>query len=580
MRLLSIPFILSIVASAAKAQELAQLVANDPGGRDALAQSLAMSGSTIIASSKFDDPPEVDRGSAYVFVGGGASWTQQAKLTASDGKTLDYFSSSVAVSGDTAAIGAYGDDHVDFSNSNQGSAYVFVRAGTVWTQQAKLIASDAALNDQFGLAIAVQADTIAVGAPYDDDLGANSGSVYVFVRTGTVWTQQAKVTAGDGIAGDLFGTSLSIDADTLIVGSERHNDGGANSGSVYVFVRSGTAWSQQAKLNASDGSANELLGHSVSLAGDSLVVGAYQKDQGRVDAGCAYVFTRTGTTWTERTKLVASDGGSFDYFGRTVAIVPGAIVVGACQKKVIGKCSGAAYIFHGSGASWTQTSRVTPSETAPLDFFGSAVAASGALAVVGSPFDDDTANLSGSAHVFPLESEGTQYCFPGTGGTIACPCGQPANPSGGCANFGAGSTSGAVLSASGTPSVSADTVVLTASNHRGPVQGVLNVFFSFKPGSATPTTGLHSGAGVRCIGTGGNLRRLYTVQVFSGTGSKPGNGDLSVSAKSATFVGHAIVPPETRHYFNVYRDGQAATPCGSTATSTNLTNGLAITWSL
>jgi hypothetical protein len=173
-------------------------------------------------------------------------------------------------------------------------------------------------------------------------------------------------------------------------------------------------------------------------------------------------------------------------------------------------------------------------------------------------------------------------CFPGTGGVINCPrpSQAPANPSGGCANHGTGSTSGAELTAAGVASLAADTVVLTTSNHRQPPGGVLNVFFSYKPGTATPTTGSVSGAGVRCIGSGGSLKRLYTVQVFGGSISKPGMGDLSVSAQSATFPGHAIVPPETRHYFNVYRDGQASQPanCNSPAITTNLTNMGRILW--
>ncbi|MFN0009140.1 MAG: TolB family protein [Planctomycetota bacterium] len=172
----------------------------------------------------------------------------------------------------------------------------------------------------------------------------------------------------------------------------------------------------------------------------------------------------------------------------------------------------------------------------------------------------------------------TSLCHPGVDGVIGCPCGQPPNPVGGCANFGAGATSGAVLSASGVAYVSADTLLLTTSNHRSPAIGVLNVFFSYKLG--TVTTGTESGAGVRCYGAGGSLKRLYTMQVFGGTGSKPGMGDLSVSARSATFTGHAIVPGETRYYFNVYRDGQASGPCGNAATSTNLTNTGSIAWNL
>jgi hypothetical protein len=170
----------------------------------------------------------------------------------------------------------------------------------------------------------------------------------------------------------------------------------------------------------------------------------------------------------------------------------------------------------------------------------------------------------------------TSLCHPGIDGVIDCPCGQPANPTGGCANFGAGATSGAVLSASGVAYVSADTVMLTTSNHRSPAIGVLNVFFSYRPGAVT--SGEASGAGVRCT-SGGDLGRLYTVQVFGGSGSKPEMGDPSVSARSASIPGHAIAPPETRYYFNAYRDGQASGPCGSMAVSTNLTNLGSIVWS-
>jgi len=172
-------------------------------------------------------------------------------------------------------------------------------------------------------------------------------------------------------------------------------------------------------------------------------------------------------------------------------------------------------------------------------------------------------------------------CFPGTGGVITCPCPSqaPANPAGGCANHGAGSTSGGVLSATGTASVGADTLLITSSGMR-PTASVLNVFFSYKPGGATPTPGIVSGAGVRCTGAGGSLKRLYTGNATGGSISRPGMGDLSVSAKSATFAGHAIVPPETRHYFNVYRDGQAsqAANCNNPLVTTNLTNMGAVTW--
>lgn len=180
----------------------------------------------------------------------------------------------------------------------------------------------------------------------------------------------------------------------------------------------------------------------------------------------------------------------------------------------------------------------------------------------------------------------TQLCFPGTGGVIDCPCTSqaPANPAGGCANHGAGATSGAVLNASGNPSVSADMAIpalfLTTSNHRiPPPVGILNVFYSYKPGIA-PTLGSVSGAGVRCIGNGGDLRRLYVTQVMLGTKTKPEGTDPSVSARSANWSLHMIAPPETRYYFNVYRDPQAAGPsaCNNVAAVVNLTNMVSVAW--
>ena len=164
-----------------------------------------------------------------------------------------------------------------------------------------------------------------------------------------------------------------------------------------------------------------------------------------------------------------------------------------------------------------------------------------------------------------------QGCFPGTAGIAACPCGQPANPAGGCANFGAGATTGAVLDASGVASLAADTIVLETTNHRAG-GAITNVFFT---GSGALTTGVPHGAGVRCVATA--LKRLYTGQTSAGALSRPGMGDPSVSVRSAT-LSVPISAGETRHYFNLYRDNQAATPCGNTASTVNTTNAGSITW--
>ena len=159
---------------------------------------------------------------------------------------------------------------------------MFVRSGGAWTQQAKLTASDAAADDRFGISVAVAGDTAVVGAFLDDTLaGTDAGSAYVFVRSGGAWTQQAKLTASDAAADDPFGDSVAVAGDTAVVGALDDTLAGTDAGSAYVFVRSGGAWTQQAKLTASDAAADDQFGYSVAVAGDTAVVGAYFDDHPR-----------------------------------------------------------------------------------------------------------------------------------------------------------------------------------------------------------------------------------------------------------------------------------------------------------
>ncbi|MSQ08671.1 MAG: hypothetical protein EXR44_05165, partial [Dehalococcoidia bacterium] len=211
------------------------------------------------------------------------TWTQQQKLTASDGAANDFFGYSVAVSGDTAVVGAWGDD------SAKGSAYVFTRSGSTWTQQQKLTASDGAAIDYFGYSVAVSGDTAVVGA-YGDD--SYKGSAYVFTRSGSTWTQQQKLTASDGAANDYFGGSVAVSGDTAVVGAYGDD---SEKGSAYVFTRSGSTWTQQQKLTASDGAANDFFGWSVAVSGDTAVVGARSDDSSK---GSAYMFVMHTATAT------------------------------------------------------------------------------------------------------------------------------------------------------------------------------------------------------------------------------------------------------------------------------------------
>jgi len=293
--------------------------------------AVALSGDTALVGVDRDDVgTNIDQGSAYVFTRSGTTWSQQGKLTASDGAAYDNFGYSMVISGDTALVGAWFDDVGP--NSNQGSAYVFTVSGTTWSEQAHLTASDGASNDNFGTSVALSGGTALVGANWDD-VGENSaqGSAYVFVRDGTTWTQQEHLTASDGAVEDMFGSAVALSGDTALVGVDR-DDVGTNidQGSAYVFTRSGATWSQQGKLTASDGVAFDHFGISVALSGEMALVGSYWDEVGRMTKqGSAYVFTRNGTVWRQPWKLTASDGAAYDYFGTSATLSGDTALVGA-----------------------------------------------------------------------------------------------------------------------------------------------------------------------------------------------------------------------------------------------------------
>jgi len=323
--------------------------------------------------------------------------TEVQKLLASDGASFDYFGVSVAVDGDTAVIGSHLDDS---ENNDNGSAYVFIRSGTAWTEQAKLTASDGAYHDFFGYSVAVDGDMAVIGAIGDDDNGQWTGSAYVFTRTAGTWTEQAKLTASDAAAGDQFGYSVAVDGDTAVIGTES-DDNGEASGSAYVFIRSGTAWTEQAKLTASDAAEGDHFGISVAVDGDMAVIGSpYDDRDGYYTEGAAYVFVRDGSgAWTEQAKLTASTA-SGSQFGTSVAVDVDMAVIGARYARGSAPGSGSAYVFIRSGASWTEQGKLTASDGAYADQFGKSVAVDGDMAVIGAQYDDDNGSDSGSAYVF------------------------------------------------------------------------------------------------------------------------------------------------------------------------------------
>ena len=347
--------------------------------------------------------------------------TEQAKLTAADAVAKDRFGWSVAISGDTAIVGAPDDD--DTGNLS-GSAYLFARdsgGAGAWGQVAKLTAADAAAVDRFGVGVAISGDTVIVGARGDNDAGDRSGSAYLFERDlggAEAWGQVAKLTAADAAADDRFGRSVAISGDTVIVGAIHDDDAGDDSGSAYLFARDqggAGAWGQVAKLTAADAAAGDGFGSSVAISGDTVIVGASGDDDAGERSGSAYLFARDqegAEAWGQVAKLTAADGASGDGFGVSVAISGGTVIVGALFDDHAGAESGSAYLFardQGGAGAWGQVAKLTAAAAAAaaaFAAFGESVAISGDTVIVGAAGDDDAGTSSGSAYLFARDQGG------------------------------------------------------------------------------------------------------------------------------------------------------------------------------
>lgn len=390
--------------------------------------SVAIDGNYAIVSAPNANS---NRGKAFIFERIGGIWQNVAELTASDALNSDYFGSSVSISGDVAVVGCKFDD---VGTANTGSVYVFEKPVSGWTsmtETAKLSASDAAMDDNLGISVAISGDVIVAGAYYNDDNGTNSGSAYIFVKSGSNWvsaTETAKLLPSDGAALDFFGFSVAISGNYVVVGAHQDDDNGTNSGSAYIFEKPVSGWvngSENAKITSSDGAAADYFGYSVSISGNTVVVGAYQNDQTYTDAGSVYLYEKPVSGWvsaTQTAKLYAADANSYKYFGASVAISGDQIIVGATNDYVSG-FTGSAYIFEKPVSGWvngTQTSKITASDGADGDKFGISVAISGDITLAGAYWSDSLGTSAGSAYIYEKPVSGwsnmteTSEIFPAT----------------------------------------------------------------------------------------------------------------------------------------------------------------------
>ena len=406
-----------------------------------------------IVPVRFETSDGLSKSYRLVFERAASVLAQAAYVKASNTDTGDVFGWSISLSGNTLAVSATSEDssatgingnQADNSKTNAGAVYVFVNNGTTWSQQAYIKASNPDASDLFGISVSLSGDTLAVGASGEssrsatdqaNNLSVGSGAVYVFVRSGTTWSQQAYLKASNIGAGDKFGTAVALSGDTLAVGapSEASSARGINgnqgnnvapgAGAVYVFTRTGTQWAQQAYVKASNTEAGDGLGSLLALSGDTLAVAALgedsnatgvngnQNDNSEQDSGAVYVYQRTGQTWAQQAYVKASNTRSGMRFGFSISLSGDTLAVGANHEDPL-TVSGAVYVFVRSAAQWTQQAFVKASNAGVADFFGDSVAVSGDLMLVGASGEasiatgvngdqnDNTAGKAGAAYLF------------------------------------------------------------------------------------------------------------------------------------------------------------------------------------
>lgn len=417
-----------------------ELNASDGNANDQLGSAIKLSsdGNTALVGAL---GAGTAAGAAYIFTRKGDVWTQQQKLTAKDGAPNDNFGVTLALSsdGNTALIGANG------KNNATGAAYIFTRKGATWSQQQKLTAKDGAAGDQFG-SVGLSADGTAavVGASQKNSF---AGAAYVFTSKGGTWTQAQKLMPSDTIHDLQFGTAaaLSSDGSTVIIGQDNRV---THTGAAYVFTRKGPTWVQQQRVVAPDTTTNDEFGNVVTLSGDgnTALIGSSSKNN---SIGSVRVFTRKGTAWTSLQELTPGDGEANDAFGilTTLSSDGSTALIGAYNKV---NSTGAAYVFTRTGAKWSQQQELTGSDSQPGDTFGYQGGLNG---------NGDTILVSAVGH---NSYQGTVYYF-GPGVAPTAHTGPTATPFSGALS-GGGSTPGtaaptAVSSQPSTTSSGPDGVV-------------------------------------------------------------------------------------------------------------------------
>jgi hypothetical protein len=377
-----------------------KIFASDAAASDAFGVACDVDGDRIIIGASADDDNGVQSGSAYIYDYDGTSWNE-TKIIASDGDIIDFFGRNVALSGDRAVVGTYFDDD---NGTDSGSIYIYDYDGTSWNET-KITASDGSANDKFGTDISVDGDRLVVGSPLDDDNGSGSGSVYVYDWDGTTWIE-TKITASDAHTGPVFGFSVSLDGDRMVVGARFDDDNGVGSGSIYVFDWDGSAWIET-KILASDGAAGDEFGTAVALFGDRIVVGAPDENPTNSglfsdNDGSIYIYDYDGSAWIE-TKITGPGGSGFQSFGQRVDLHGDRMIVDILGVQDV-------HFYEWDGSTWLETI-INPSDYPPHATigFGFDVALSGDRILIGAPQEDQIATNAGTLYLYDQTTTTTFY---------------------------------------------------------------------------------------------------------------------------------------------------------------------------
>ena len=422
-------------------------------------------------------------------------YLQESYIKASNNDSLDKFGKSVAIDGDTIVISAENEDSnqniitngigasSNNSNTDSGAVYVYRKTGSNWNQEAYIKASNNDAGDKFGHSVAISGDTIVISSEREDsnqttitngsgassnNSSMDSGAIYVYRRSGNSWAQEAYIKAPNNDTDDKFGKVVAISGDTIVVGAENedsnqksitnsssasYDNSNMDSGAVYVFKRSGTTWIQEAYIKPSNSEAGDKFGHSVAIDGDTIVASTEKEDSNQtsitngssasndnnnMDSGAAYVFTRSGSTWTQSAYIKAANNDPNDKFGKTVAISNNTIVVTSeaedsnqatisngqiASSNNSNTDSGALYVYKKNAGNWAQEAYIKPSNSDTGDKFGHAVAIAGNFIVASAEREDSNqsviSNGSGASNNNSHVDSGGVYVFERTGSTWA-----------------------------------------------------------------------------------------------------------------------------------------------------------------